>query len=149
MHDDQEAAAGAVTFDTTRRPSGPDLVALYGAVGWSAYTRDPERLVRAFRMSLGVATCWSDGELVGLARVVGDGVTIAYLQDVLVHPSVRRHGIGRRLVELVFEPLGDVRQHVLLTDDEPAQRAFYEALGFTEAHDVRPHPLRAFVRFRG
>ncbi|WP_349864640.1 GNAT family N-acetyltransferase [Leifsonia sp. WHRI 6310E] len=140
---------GGLAFDTAALPETPDLVALYAAVGWSAYTRDPERLALAVRGSLGVATCWSAGSLVGLARVVGDGVTIAYLQDVLVHPRFQRRGIGRRLVELVFAALDDVRQHVLLTDAEPGQRAFYESLGFTEAHDVRPEPLRSFVRFQG
>jgi hypothetical protein len=32
--------------------------------------------------------------VVGLARVVSDGETICYLQDVLVHPSVQRMGLG-------------------------------------------------------
>ena len=39
-------------------------------------------------------------------------------------------------------------QQVLLTDAEPGQRAFYEALGYTETHDVGDgSSLRAFVRF--
>jgi GNAT superfamily N-acetyltransferase len=79
--------------------------------------------------------------------VVSDGATIAYLQDVLVHPDHRRTGTGRRLVVAAFEPFAHVRQKVLLTDDEPGQRAFYEALGFTEAHEHPGAPLRSFVRF--
>jgi hypothetical protein len=42
-----------------------------------------------------------------------------------------------------------VRQKVLLTDDEPGQRAFYESLGYTEIREYRPGTLRAFVRFDG
>jgi hypothetical protein len=38
--------------------------------------------------------------------------------------------------------LQDVR-----TDDEPAQRARYEALGYAEIRDFGPGTLRAFVRF--
>jgi hypothetical protein len=39
-------------------------------------------------------------------------------------------------------------QTVLLTDNEPGQRAFYEALGFTEGADFSPEPLRVFALFR-
>lgn len=68
-----------------------------------------------------------------------------YLQDVLVDPAEQGAGIGRRLLETLFGSYGDVRQHVLLTDAEEGQRAFYERLGFVEAHHVTPG-LRAFVR---
>ncbi|GLI27633.1 N-acetyltransferase [Agromyces rhizosphaerae] len=131
-----------------RMPGIEALVALYDAVGWSAYTAAPDVLVRALAGSLRVVTAWRGDRLVGLARIVGDGATIAYLQDVLVHPDHRRSGLGSRMVAAAFAPFGDVRQQVLLTDDEPGQRAFYESLGFTEVHDVRPRQLRAFVRFR-
>ncbi|HMR48964.1 MAG TPA: GNAT family N-acetyltransferase [Arachnia sp.] len=127
-------------------PSREELIRLYDSVGWSAYTADPDLLEAAMAASLRVVTARIDGRLVGLARVVGDGLTIAYLQDVLVDPSHHRSGIGRLLMEEVLAPFASARQKVLLTDTEPAQRAFYEALGFTEAHDHRPE-LRAFVRF--
>ena len=41
-----------------------------------------------------------------------------------------------------------VRQMVLITDNEPGQRAFYEAVGFTEGSDFRPEPVRVFAQFR-
>lgn len=88
-----------------------------------------------------------DGHLVGLARVISDGATIAYLQDVLVHPDHQRAGIGAALVDAALTPYETVRQKVLLTDDGAAQRAFYEALGYREASEHPKGPLRAFVRF--
>jgi hypothetical protein len=57
------------------------------------------------------------------------------------------HGLGRRLVEAALSPHTDVRQKVLLTDDEPAQKAFYESLGYREIRDFGEGTLRAFVRF--
>ena len=40
----------------------------------------------------------------GLARVISDGFTTAYLQDVLIHPHLQRRGIARELLArgLVF-----------------------------------------------
>lgn len=128
-------------------PALGETLDLYDAVGWSAYTARPETLERSLLGSRHVVTARRDGALVGLARVVGDGAVIAYLQDVLVHPAAQGQGIGRRLVEEVLAPFDAVRQQVLLTDAEPGQRAFYEALGFVEVHDHDPG-LRSFVRLR-
>jgi ribosomal protein S18 acetylase RimI-like enzyme len=120
---------------------------LYDSVGWTAYTRDPERLARALAGSSTVVTATENGELIGIARVVSDGASIAYLQDVLVRPSAQRAGLGRRLVLTALAPYADVRQKVLLTDDEPAQKGFYESLGYRETRDFGEGTLRAFVRF--
>lgn len=126
--------------------SAEDLVHLYDAVGWSTYTEDPVRLEAAIAASFRVVTAWDRERLVGLARIVGDGLTIVYLQDVLVAPDHQRSGVGRELLERAFAPFADVRQKVLLTDDEPRQAAFYASLGFTEIGQFE-HPLRAYVRF--
>jgi GNAT superfamily N-acetyltransferase len=124
-----------------------DLLALYGAVGWTAYTDNPELLRRGVAGSSYVVTARTGDRLVGLARALSDDATICYLQDVLVHPEAQRQGIGRSLVQAVLERYRPVRQKVLLTDDEAAQRAFYEALGYAEIRDFGPGTLRAFVRF--
>lgn len=128
-------------------PTPEELVALYESVGWTAYTTDPVQLHAAVAASAAVVTVRDDGHLVGLARVVGDGHTIAYLQDILVDPAYQRLGIGRELFRRVFAPFEQVRQKVLLTDDEHAQHAFYRSMGFVSA-DAQDPPVRTFVRFR-
>jgi GNAT superfamily N-acetyltransferase len=127
-------------------PARDELADLYGAVGWVAYTRDLASLERAMQGSSHVVTARKDGRLVGLARVVSDGATVAYLQDVLVRPEEQGQGIGKRLVTEVLAPFDAVRQQVLLTDDEPGQRAFYQSLGFAEIRDLDDGSLRAFVK---
>ncbi|WP_043732354.1 GNAT family N-acetyltransferase [Kutzneria sp. 744] len=124
-----------------------ELLDLYGAVGWTAYTGHPEVLRKAIEGSSYVVTARMGDRLVGLARAVSDDATVCYLQDVLVHPEAQREGTGRKLVEAVLERYRSVRQKVLLTDDEKAQRAFYEALGYKEIRDFGEGTLRAFVRF--
>ena len=73
--------------DVDRLPSRDETRTLYDSVGWAAYTDDLDALIRGLENSAVVVTARSGGELVGLARIVSDRATIAYLQDVLVHPS--------------------------------------------------------------
>lgn len=140
-------SAHEIVITADDRPSRAELVTLYEAVGWTSYTRDPAVLEAAVAGSAHVVTARYGEELLGLARVVSDGASIAYLQDVLVRPELQREGVGRALVHAAMEPFQHCRQQVLLTDDEPRQRAFYEALGFAEIRDHGDGSLRAFVRF--
>ncbi|QGN32569.1 GNAT family N-acetyltransferase [Microlunatus sp. Gsoil 973] len=130
-----------------QRPTLPELTTLYQSVGWSAYTVDPARLKAAIDGShLVLCARDSDGTLLGLARTVSDGNTIVYLQDLLVSAEHQCEGIGGALLDEVLDRSRDIRQLVLLTDADPAQRAFYESRQLVEAHDHRPNQLRAFVR---
>lgn len=127
--------------------SEADVIALYASVGWTTYTDNPDRLLAGIRQSLRVVVALDDGRLCGLARAVGDGETILYVQDVLVAPGAQRHGVGSRLMQALSEPFGHVRQTVLLTDIETGQKSFYESLGFVQV-SAEGNGLRSFVRFR-
>jgi GNAT superfamily N-acetyltransferase len=124
-----------------------DVLGIYESVGWTVYTREPERIRAALAGSSFVAGAFVGERLVGLVRAISDDVTISYVQDVLVHADAQRTGAGTALMTAVGARYGHVRQHVLLTDDEPRQRAFYESLGYAETRDHRDGSLRAFVRF--
>lgn len=124
-----------------------EVVGLYSSVGWTAYPEDREVLAAALAGSHHVVLAHHDAALVGLARVVSDGASTAYLQDVLVRRDHRRSGLGSALVDAVMTPYAAVRQKVLLTDDESGQRAFYQALGYHQVGQAGPgEALRAFVR---
>ena len=71
-------------------------------------------------------------ELLGLIRAVGDGVTIVFIQDLLVFPEKQRKGVGTALVKAVLKRYPTVRQIELTTDQSPETAAFYESLGFSE-----------------
>jgi GNAT superfamily N-acetyltransferase len=124
-----------------------DVLALYESVGWTVYTRDPAKIQAALVGSSFVAGAFERERLVGLVRAISDDATISYVQDVLVHADAQRSGVGAALMAAVAERYAHVRQHVLLTDDEPRQRAFYESLGYAETRDHADGSLRAFVRF--
>lgn len=129
--------------------SPASVVELYRSVGWTHYARDPARLQRAIAQSSYVVTAWHQAALLGLARVVSDDVTIAYIQDVLVHPEAQGRGVGTRLLGDCLARYAHVRQKVLLTDDEPQQLRFYARMGFANTRDLQVVRLNAFVRIEG
>lgn len=132
-----------MSFDvsiTGERPSRDELLELYRAVGWSAYTREPDQLVAAIAGSnLVLSARDSAGRLLGLARTISDGAVICYLQDILVDPQFHRQGVGRRLIDAVSDHYRGFRQVVLLTDDDEAQRGFYRAAGLVRSDDLGLH----------
>ncbi len=134
-----------IRYTINGTPTREEVLALYLDVGWTNYTREPDKLMRAIGASHTLLTAHADEELVGLLRTVGDGTTICYIQDILVRGTHRRRGIGRELLRQALELNDDVRQVVLLTDDTERTRAFYRACGFRSCDDGR---LVAFARLR-
>ena len=138
-----------VRYEISSLPDTSDLVALYRSVGWSIYADDPESLVRAVQQSDWVVCAWVGLDLVGLARALTDGVSVTYLQDVLVHPDYQRRGIGRDLLTRWLEAHPSVRQRVLLTDDRPEQKALYGSMGLHRVGPGSDSPLNAYVQILG
>ncbi len=144
--DDRQVSPSSPILRTGGELPLSQLLTLYEAVGWTAYTRDPEGLARAVANSTYVVSLWEGERLVGLSRLLSDDVSICYLQDILVHPDHQGRGLGRRMVEHCLARFAHVRQKVLLTDDEERQRRFYEALGFRRVAEM-PFSLNAYARF--
>lgn len=99
---------------------------LYENVGWVAYTDDFDSLKEGIENSLSIISAWDDDRLIGLIRVVGDGKTIIYVQDILVLEEYQGRGIGSILFEKMLDKYKNVRQKILLTDDIDANIKFYE-----------------------
>ena len=120
-----------MNFLTDKNINLKQLINLYQSVGWTAYTEKPELLQQAVHNSLYVLGAFDHDQLIGLIRVVGDGLTIIYIQDLLVLPAYQNKGIGSTLINKVRKEFRYVRQQVLLTMEEPETRAFYEKNGFS------------------
>ena len=109
-----------------------EILYLYSSVGWTAYTDHPEALRKGFENSMLVLAAYEGDQLLGLIRVVGDGYTIVWIQDILVLPEQQGKGIGSALIQKVLERFRHVRQIELATDNTPKTIAFYKSQGFRE-----------------
>ncbi len=112
-----------------------EALPLYTAVGWTNYTKNPDTLAKGLQQSLYLLAAYDGEQLVGLLRAVGDGVTIVFIQDILVLPDYQRQGIGRTLMTITLERFSGVYQCHLLTDQTEKTRAFYTSLGFKEVSE--------------
>ncbi|KEZ48184.1 GNAT family N-acetyltransferase [Metabacillus indicus] len=133
-----------ITYKETNLLDEKQVGHLYQDANWTSYTEDMPKLMSAIKSSLKVITAWEHGQLIGLVRVVGDGLTIIYIQDLLVLESCRNRGVGSELLKLVLEQYKDVRQNVLLTDESEEVRSFYEKNGFSSCDKGY---LVAFAKF--
>ena len=113
-----------------------EILRLYESVGWIAYTRSPDVLRRGFEKSLLTLGAYDGDKLLGIVRVVGDGETVVFVQDLLVFPEDQRKGIGSGLLGEVLSRYSSVRQIELVTDDTEKTKSFYKSLGFSEMSEI-------------
>lgn len=111
------------------------VVSLYESAGWFDYTEDLNKLEVALKKSLKVVSAWHDKKLIGLIRVIGDGVTIIYIQDIIVLPQYQGNGIGKGLIKTILNEYRDVKQKLLISDDKESSLKFYEKIGFKTISD--------------
>lgn len=113
-----------------------DILALYKAVGWTAYTDNAEALREGYKNSMLILAAYEGEELLGIIRTVGDGATIVFVQDILVFPDKQRLGVGTALLKAILDKYKNVRQIELATDNTPKTIAFYKSVGFLEFSEI-------------
>lgn len=93
-----------------------DVLHLYQAVGWTNYTHQPQMLEQALSHSLVIYLALDGDAVVGLIRLVGDGFSSVFVQDLIVLPSYQRQGIGSSLMKQALEDFKEAYQVQLATE---------------------------------
>ncbi len=107
-----------------------DVFYLYQAVGWTNYTNQPQMLERALSHSLAIYLALDGDTVVGLIRLVGDGFSSVFVQDLIVLPSYQRQGIGGSLMKEALEDFKETYQVQLATEQTEKNVGFYRSMGF-------------------
>jgi len=121
-------------YKETKLISDSNLRPLYESVGWTAYTDKISDLRTLLTPCQLVFSAWDNEVLVGLIRTVGDGISIQYVQDILVLPKYQKRGIGSKMLEQVIEHSKEIRQFVLITDGSKENKA---AIEFYKKHGLQ------------
>ena len=88
--------------------------------------RSAGALRHSFEQSQHVVFARHGQRVVGMARLLSDGVCNAYLVDVWTHSSYRRRGIASKMIRQLLDEVPG--QHVGLQTDDAQE--LYRALGF-------------------
>lgn len=125
-----------IAYEVVENAPGPELVeaivALYRAGGWWEESPHARAIVPA---TVTGSFCFviarePGGRVVGMARAISDGVSDAYIQDVVVLAECRGRGVGRELVRRVRDYCAERQLEWIGLVAEPGTTPFYEELGF-------------------
>lgn len=111
------------------------IASFYVSAQWLSADDDDSFLLPALKGSTLVAGAFDGDEIVGCARVLSDGCSDAYIQDVVVAPEYRGRGIGSRLIRELVVRLEEKGVDWIALVGEPGTEDFYRKLKWCEKKD--------------
>jgi GNAT superfamily N-acetyltransferase len=102
---------------------------LRDAIGWRSVDAPDEELQAALRLTFNL-TARKDGLLVGLVRLLDDGLLYTSVWDMIVHPRYQHLGMGRELFERVLARTRE--RHLVALVATAAGEQMYRSRGFSE-----------------
>lgn len=112
--------------------SEDEIVKLYKAGGWWKENWSSSNINQIIKGSFvfAIAVDNNSGKTIGMGRVISDGVSDGYIQDLVVLPDYRDTGIGKQMVDkLLNHCLSKGIQWIGLIA-EPGNENFFSTLSF-------------------
>jgi N-acetylglutamate synthase-like GNAT family acetyltransferase len=134
-----ENTTAQITYKFDAIPTPEQVIELYNEAGLPRPTYDRTRIKAMFENSDLLVTAWNKDKLVGVSRTITDWVWCSYLADLAVNPAYQGSGVGKKLIELTREKIGE--QSILLLLSVPTAMDYYPKVGFVREN-------RAFVIHR-
>jgi len=123
-----------IQFMMVKEWSTDEIIELYKAGSWWKDSYEPDGIPPLIQGSFGFVIAYSDREkrAVGMGRLISDGVSDGYIQDLVVFHDLRGKGIGKEMVrELVRFGKEKGLVWIGLIAEEGSQE-FYERVGFKQ-----------------
>ena len=104
-----------------------DLADLRESVGWSRMENEYKNPLLTSYYHIAV---YEKESLIGYIDCVSNGVTDAYIQDLMVHPDYQGRGIGTDLMQKMIDYLKKKHIYMISVVFEEKLKPFYEKFGF-------------------
>ena len=129
-----------VEYEAVTSAPVEEIVELYKCAGWWQESPEARKVIPAMiRGSYCFMVARSlDGQIIGMARVISDGHSDAYVQDVVVLPAYRGQGIGRELVRRLTQLCVNRKIAWIGLVAEPGTQGLYEKLGYGPLAGYQP-----------
>lgn len=123
------------------------LVDLYTAGGWWIKDQDPSHINDIIQSSFAfaVAIHVPSGRTIGMGRAISDGVSDAFIQDVVILPEFRGIGAGGKIIRAILRFCISHRITWIALIAEPGTQEFYEHYGFALMKDHVPMKFRGML----
>lgn len=119
-----------ITYRTDITPTPEQVIELYENSGLSRPTHDKERIRKMVENANLIVTAWDNEVLVGVARSITDWAWSCYLADLAIRHEYKKSGIGKKLIDLTKEKVGE--QSMVLLLSVPTAMEYYPKVGFTK-----------------
>ncbi len=96
-------------------PTSEQIIELYENSGLPRPTNDKGRIEKMYENSNLIITAWDGEILVGVSRSITDWVWSCYLADLAIRENYKAKGIGKKLIELTKNKVGDQSVVLLLS----------------------------------
>jgi len=120
-----------ITYSDDKNQDAALVADLFRRSGIKRPFEDTERIKRMIEGADLLITAWQDGCMVGVARAITDYSYCCYLSDLAVDASCQKQGVGKELIRLVQERIGDQCSLVLIS--APNAVDFYTRLGLQKS----------------
>jgi ribosomal protein S18 acetylase RimI-like enzyme len=111
-------------------PEAEKIIELYKISEMPRPSNDKERIIKMYENSNLIISAWDNDKLTGIVRCITDFVWYTFLADLAVNPEYRELGIGRKLINLTKEKVGEQTAIILLS--VPTAMEYYPKVGFTK-----------------
>ena len=108
-------------------PQSDQIIDVYNSSGINRPTTDKQRIERMYTNSNLILTAWDNDKLVGISRSLTDFCYCCYLSDLAVRKEYQKSGIGRKLIHLTKEKIGEQTTLILLA--APSAMGYYPKVG--------------------
>jgi GNAT superfamily N-acetyltransferase len=113
--------------------------ALFESAGWNAeYQLSCQQLAEAIRNSWYLVAAYEGERLVGIGRVVSDGVLHAMVYDLITDPEFQRQGIGSEILTRLIRECRNSGICDIQLFCAQGKRPFYERRGFRARAEDAP-----------
>lgn len=120
----------SITYTDTR-PDSKAYHALFETTGWnSTYLVNAADLERALGHSHFIVAAYEETKLVGVGRVVSDGVLYAMIYDMIVAPSHQGQGIGTMILSRLIDKCHAAGIREIQLFSAKGKTLFYQKRGF-------------------
>lgn len=130
-------------FEIVKKLPEEEVIALYKEAGW---WKENERARKIIPDMIEGSFCFmvamDHNKLIGMGRVISDGFSDGYIQDVVVSREYRGQGIGKELVRRLAHFCMEKELEWIGLIAEPETAHFYEKLGFKKLNEYQPMCLQ-------